>query len=548
MKPAARAETYLYTPTLPSPDAIRLGLMYPYTYAVSMSSLGYLNLFRQMDQRADVAVRRITTDDLASESIQDLELMGFSFSFELDIIEVMKIFTHFCIPLMASERNNDLPLIFAGGPVPTTNPEPYADFFDFFIIGDGEETLDALIEFSKRYRHIQDRREKLIALAREVAGIYIPSLYDIEYLTTGEVAAIHPAVPDIPMPVQKQTVSDMSEVISASPILTSDTIFSNTFLVEVMRGCAHRCRFCLASYATLPARGPTLERLEQHIEHGLQYTRKIGLLGVLIADHPEFSALCDFLKSKSDIEVTAASLRADTLTPHIGETFKHGGQQTVTIAVESGSEPLRHRINKHLSTEAIYRAAEIVANVGIPAMKLYGMVGLPNETWDDLDQTIALMKGLKKANPKLKLSLGCSTFVPKAATPFQWMPRESTKQLQAKQEYLRKNLVKTCEFRPSSPKWDYVQALFSRGDRRMSRFIVEFAKQGANLGALNRTLKQMHAQGSPVDLPSLDWYALRKRTVDEIFPWDSLFLGVPKDVLYRESGIEKYGDPLLSPV
>ncbi len=539
-------ETLLYQPVQPGADAVRVGLAYPYTYSVSMSSLGYLNLFRQLDIRPDVDAVRINTDNMATISLNQVELMGFSFSFELDILEVIRMLDFYQIPLYAKDRDNAIPLIFAGGPVVMTNPEPYADFFDFFIIGEGEEVLEDLINAYKRLRHVQNRDDLLLGLAQSVAGIYVPSLYEVEYASGGEITAITPKVEGIPFPVEKRFIADMDTVVSSSPILTKDTVFSNTFLVEVMRGCAHRCRFCLASYSMLPARGPSLDYIRERIEHGLQYTDKIGLLGVLIADHPDFDQLCDFLKAKEGIQVTAASLRADTLTPHIAETFKHGSQQTVTIAVETGSEKLRKRINKHLKTDAILNAASVTAEVGIPALKVYSMVGLPDEDQQDLQDTVDLMKQIKRENPRLKLHLGCSTFVPKAATPFQWMARESTRSLQDKHEFLRKSLVKTCDFRPTSPKWDYVQALFSRGDRRLSRFIVAFAQQGANLGALNRTLKLLRNQPGTVDLPPLDWYALRRREAQEILPWDSLFLGVSKEILYRESGLNQPESKVMS--
>ncbi len=538
MKSIQRSETFLYQPVPPKPDAVRIGLAYPYTYSVSMSSLGYLSLFRQLDEQPEIAVKRINTDNMHQESINHMELIGFSFSFELDILEIIRMLKHYDLPLKAIDRAAHHPFIFAGGPVVMTNPEPYADFFDFFLIGEGEEVLDALVQAFKQVRAFKDRREQLIALARQVPGLYVPSLYDVEYHPeTHEICGFYPQVEGLPFPIEKQWLTSLDETIASTPILTEDTIFSNTFLVEVMRGCAHRCRFCLASYSMLPARGPSLPKIIERIEYGLQYTSKIGLLGALIADHPEFDALCDFIQSKEGIRVSAASLRADTLTPHIAKTFHHGGQQSVTLAIETGSERLRKRINKHLRTEAIHQATSVIFKAGIPNLKLYSMVGLPDETWSDLEDTVSLLKNLKRENPQLKIHLGCSTFVPKAATPFQWMGREDSKLLQQKQEFLRKSLVKTCDFRPTSPKWDMIQALFSRGDRRLSSFIIEFANQGANLGALNRTLKELKAAKGSLAIPSLDWYALRKRHQAEMLPWDILFLGVPKEILYKESGL-----------
>jgi len=522
MKPAA-TEKFLYQSQPAQPDAVRVGWVYPYTYPVSMSSLGYLTLFRQLDERPDVSVRRINTDNMQAESVRDLEMMGVSFSFELDILEIIRILQHYQLPLFARDRDSSMPLLFAGGPVVMTNPEPYADFFDFFLIGEGEEVLADLITAYQKHRHLSNRSELLKILAEEVPGLYVPSLYDVSYAE--EITGITPEVK-----IEKRWMENMDEVIASTPILTENSVFSNTFLVEVMRGCAHRCRFCLASYSMLPARGPSLESIIEKIELGLIHTDKIGLLGALIADHPQFEELCTYLQGKKDAKVTAASLRADTLTPHIAKTLKQGGQQTVTIAVETGSEKLRKRINKHLKTEDILQAADITAHAGLATLKLYMMVGLPEETDQDLEDTVNLVKTIKKQNPQQKIAFGCSTFVPKAQTPFQWMPRESSKVLQEKHAYLRKQLYKYCDFRPSSPKWDSVQALLSMGDRRLAPWIVEFVNQGANLGAVNRTFKK-------IQVPSLAWYTERQRESSEILPWERISLGVSKETLYKESGL-----------
>lgn len=527
------SETFLYTPCQPNADALTLGWAYPYTYGVAMASLGYLALFRQLDTRPDVRAVRLHNQNIADHAVRDMALLGFSFSFELDILEVLKMLDAAGIPRRAVDRDDTMPLVFAGGPVVMTNPEPYADFFDFFLIGEGEELLDDLINQFKPVQH-HARQDKLAALSQHVKGVYVPSFYTVDYTSEGEIAAITPNHPHAPARVEKRTATQLDDWITSSPILTADSVFGNTFMVEVMRGCPHRCRFCLASYSMLPSRGPSLEAIIARIEAGRRYTNKIGLVGALIAEHPQFEALCDYLSGIDGLEVTAASFRADTITEQVAQTFRKGGQRTLTIAVESGSETVRRHINKHLSTESIYNAADIAAKAGFPSLKLYFMVGLPGETMADLDDTIALVKGLKKANPRLKLVVGCSTFVPKAATPFQWQGREETSVLQKKQEYLRKHLAPLCDFRPSSARWDYVQALFSRGNRQLSYWIEAFSEAGGKLGAVNRASKQLREYDQPV--PDLDYLALSARPETTIFPWDTLHLGVDKAILWKEGG------------
>lgn len=532
-------EVYLYAPVASAPDAVRIGWMYPADYPIAMSSLGYLTLFRQLDSLPEVDATRVTTDTLGNHSPQDFDLMGFSFSFELDIMKILETLETYQIPLYATDRPRSSPLIFAGGPTVMTNPEPFAPFFDFFLIGEGEELMRDLVNAYQRLAHIEDREELLHQLALAVPGLYAPSLYRIEYAEDGPIAAITPRYSDLAPVVQKRFISDkdMDQYIASSPILTDNTIFANTFLVEVMRGCAHRCRFCLASYSMLPTRGASLTPIMERIETGLNHTHNIGLVGALIADHPQFGELCDFLETRlesyPDMKISSASLRADTLTPQIARTFKKGKQNQLTIAVESGSERLRRRINKNLKHDEILQAAAVVSEAGLKGLKVYGMVGLPDETEDDVQALADLMVALKKANPRLELHLGCSSFVPKAATPFQWMAKLDNKTIQHRQEILRKRLVKTADFRPTSPKWDFFQALLSRGDRRLAPLLVVFCKLGGSLGSLQRAYKALKDEGK-VDFPPLEWYAQRQRPGEEILPWDMLHLGVSKEILYKE--------------
>ncbi len=316
------AERRLYQAATPHPDAVQLGLVYPAPYNIGMSSLGFMALYKILDTNPDVATQRIFSNDYHHTDIRNQELLGYSFSFEIDILEILNSFKAMSIPLFASDRSNE-PLVFAGGPTVMTNPEPFADFFDFFVIGEGEEVLSELAEAMKACRSIAKREDKLHYLAKTVQGVYVPSLFEIRYDdSSGEVASITPLKDDIPAIIEKRRINDLDDFVNASPILTDDTVFGNTFLVEVMRGCAHRCRFCLASYSVLPARGPSISPLMDKIEFGLQHTNKIGLLGALISNHPDFSQLCEFLNSKDGITVSSASLRADTLTPLIAETIK----------------------------------------------------------------------------------------------------------------------------------------------------------------------------------------------------------------------------------
>jgi radical SAM superfamily enzyme YgiQ (UPF0313 family) len=526
------AETLLYTPVRPkAPDAFTIAWCYPASYAIALASLGYLMLFARLDQDAAFHPVRFSTEDYGKgATLKGYEAIGFSFSFELDILEVLRCFEAEGIPLQSEQRGEDCPLVFSGGPVPSTNPEPYSPFFDFFLIGDGERLLPEAMHCLKRHRHLP-RRERLKALAVEVEGVYVPAFYTVNYASpAGALQHMAPHEAGVPERVKRQNFQGLDQEVATLPILSETSVFGNRFLVEVMRGCSHRCRFCLASYSTLPARPGGTGTLMRAIEQGLQYTREIGLVGALVADHPDFEALCAFIREQPDVRVSFGALRADTLTPAICEALSASGSTNLTIAIESGSPWLRRRINKHLKQDAIFEAAETVSQSGLNGMKLYHMIGLPDETYTHLDESIALMHALHKAFPRLKLSLGCSTFVPKAWTPFQWMPRASTTELKKRMAYLQKGVVHACQFRPSSPKWDTFQALVSRGDRRLAEFLETFTALGGSHGHINRAMKSLRDTA----MPELAWYAERERPEDEAFPWDVLQHTVEKPVLYRE--------------
>jgi radical SAM superfamily enzyme YgiQ (UPF0313 family) len=527
---AVPKETLLYAPSTPEADAVRVGWFYPAANNIAMSALGWLLLFRQMDESPRVAVERVTLDTVKDCDPRAYELIGFSVAWELDFLNILPMLEAVDLPFYAAERPNDAPLLFAGGPVIMTNPEPYAPF----LIGEGEELLSEVMAAIHRLRNVPDKQEKLHRLAVEVPGVYVPSLYEVAYASPdGPIARIEPVFDDLPFPIKRRWIENMDDFVAYTPILAEDTVFSNTFLVEVMRGCAHRCRFCLASYSTLPARGPSLAAIQQTIERGLRHTKKIGLLGALIADHPQFDELCQWLDGFDDVEISSASLRADTLTPQICKTFKKGGQRQLTIAVESGSERLRRRINKNLKHEEILAACQTMASAGLEGVKLYGMVGLPDETEDDVAQLAALVKEIRREVQKFKVTLGCSSFVPKAATPFQWMARMDATTINKRFEILRKGTLKIAEFRPQSAKWDFIQALLSRGDRRLAPLLIAFYRLGGSLGALNRAYKDLERSGE-LNFPDADWYATRERPEDEVLPWDVLHLGVDKRILYKE--------------
>lgn len=520
-------ERLLFTPTTPENNAIPAIFAFPNEYTVGITSLGFQIVWATLAMRSDVDVSRLFTD-LSETLPRNPELLGFSVSWELDYINIFELLESLDISLHSSERKEHHPLVFGGGTVLTANPEPFADFFDVILLGDGENLLNEFIDAYQQVRNA-DRQTKLRHLA-QVPGIYIPSLYEVTYHSPdGEIKAIAPIDSDVPAEIHKQTYR--GNTLSTSTVVTEKAAWENIYMVEVVRSCPEMCRFCLASYLTLPFRTAPLESsLIPAIEKGLKVTNRLGLLGASVTQHPEFEALLDYLSQPRyrDIRLSIASVRTNTVTEKLAATLANRDTRSITIAVESGSEKVRQIVNKKLTNQEIIQAAINAKAGGLKALKLYGMVGIPEETMADVEQTVAMMSAIKQAAPGLRLTLGCSTFVPKSHTPFQWfgVNPDAKKRL----KYLEKNLRKQgIDFRPESYNWSVIQALISRGDRRLAKLLQLTREYGDSVGSYKRAFKQLRGQ-----IPSLEYYVHdRWEPGERILPWQHIRSALPQKTLIK---------------
>ncbi|HEY9690075.1 MAG TPA: radical SAM protein [Coleofasciculaceae cyanobacterium] len=517
-------ETLLFEPAEPLPNALPTVFAFPNTYSVGITSLGYQVVWAMLAARPELAVARLFTD--ACEPLpRSPALVGFSMSWELDYVNVMALLEELAIPLHAVDRTDGDPIVFGGGPVLTANPEPFAAYFDVLLLGDGEIVIDALVNGLLESRD-RPRAERLETLA-QVPGLYVPQLYAVEYSDpTGPIAAIRPLSERIPAIVSKQTYR--GNTLSASTVVTPRAAWENIFMVETVRSCPELCRFCLASYLTLPFRTANLDdSLIPAIDRGLQATNRLGLLGASVTQHPEFDRLLDHLSQSTyeNVRLSVASVRTNTVTEKFARVLASRDCKSITVAVESGSETVRQIINKKLETDDIERAAMNAKAGGLSALKLYGMAGIPGETIEDIEATAAMMLRLKKAAPGLKLTLGCSTFVPKSHTPFQWfgINPDAEKRLKLLQKRLRSNGL---DFRPESYNWSIIQTLISRGDRRLTPLLELVRAYGAgdtdnpdrvSLGSYRRAFKELRDR-----VPPLDYYVFRNWDLDEVLPWNHL--------------------------
>lgn len=504
-----KSDIFLYTQNYQKNADYSMWMAFPGCEAFALSSLGFLWMFKNIDELEDVNIEAVYSD---SKEVRfkpvNLGLIGFSFTFDTDFLAIFEMLEKYRIPLKSAERGNEIPLIFAGGPVVSANPAPYSEFFDFFIIGDGE---DVNLEVVKLCKENKDKpKDEILRLLYDIDGVFVPSL---------------------PQKPVKKLTKRLEECIY-TPIISERAFFKNTFILEAARGCANRCGFCLASYLNLPLRFMPYEDVIASIELGLKHTNKIALLGAQLSAHPQFEKICEYIyekiKSGREIEMSVSSLRVDAITPNILKTLTAAGQNNITLAIEAGSERLRRVINKNLTEEQIMQAVETAVNAGLKGFKFYGMVGLPTETQSDLEEMVALARRIKERFKGFKISFGFSTFVPKPNTPFQWCGRDTTKSLEAKSAFLKKEMHKLgIEISVSSAKWDYWQAVLSRGDNSFADFLIEIYRNGGKLGAFKSAAKKFHI--------NTDYFALEDYAYDKELPWDFIEIKPSKAFLIEES-------------
>lgn len=520
-------EKFLYPRAISKKSDFNIWSMFPSNKVFGMSALGYLSIFKMFDTHEDYFVERVFLDTQTTKiPYNKVDVIFLSFIFEFDFLQIFKIFDKFGIPYKSKDRGENAPIVIIGGPVMTANPEPFADFFDCIVVGDAEDIDKDVIDVIKNNKGLP--KSEILKKIINVKGIYIPEFSEYkkatrEVLYNGNKFTV------------KRRSANLEECV-ATPILTENSYFKNTYVIEIARGCPMRCGFCLASYMTLPTRHPSFESIINNIDYGLQNTDKIALLGALISSHPDYDKICEYIYNKANsgknFELSVSSLRADFISDISVKMLVACGQKHSTIAIEAGSERLRKVINKNLTNEQIRNAIDVCYKNGLKGLKIYAMIGLPTETMQDLEELISLIKNLKNEFKGFDLSLSFASFVPKAQTPFQFCQREDNKTLEKKYEFLRKNFAKLgVKINISSVKWDYYQALLARGDRQLSNYLIDVYKSGANLGAFKSVYKNYEKKGI---LPSPDYFALRKIDVKETLPWEYIVSCIDKEFLIKE--------------
>lgn len=519
---------------------INVALVYPNTYPVGMSSLGFQTVYRLFNEVEDVVCERAffpqqglfaATGIKTFESGRDLnqfDIIAFSISFENDYPNVLNILDSAKIPLLAADRDARFPLVLAGGVACFLNPEPVSPFMDCFLIGEAEPIIP---EFFKHYDLKESRKSNISTLARHVTGVYVPSSYAATFDPEGAVKAFSP-VADVPEKIRRAFVDAISEYSTTSSVMTPHTPFGRMYLIEVGRGCPHGCRFCSTGYVYGPPRFRGLAQLTRSMEKGMALTDHIGLVGAAVTDLPDLPALCR-IAGQTDVRVSFSSLRADRLSPEIIGVLRKSRVKTATIAPDAGSARMRSVIKKGISQDSILSASQRLVEAGIPNLKLYFMIGLPTETPDDIEAVIELVTRVKKVfldASRIQKRIGTITvalnpFVPKPFTPFQGAAMDDEKTLKKKIHRVKAGLKTLANVRvfAETPRQAYFQTLLSRGDRRVADVLLHLHK---NRGNWAKTLKE--------SLVDTDYFVLREIEPDRVPPWHYIDHGFDMALLKKE--------------
>ena len=522
----------------------KIAIVYPNTYFVGMSNLGLHIIYEKINLRNDSVCERIflpekkeleaydkTKTPLMSVETQrpmhQFDVVAFDVTFEMDYFHIPLMLRHGRVPIMGKDRTEFDPIVIAGGPCATFNPEPFADFIDAFIIGEGEGIVSRVLDIIRDGKMEGLDRHAILRQLADISGVYVPSLYVPIYSEDGEFKGY-----DIAEGVPK-TIKRHFEMLTSggeTVVATNYTEFGAMYIIEVARGCGRHCRFCMAGYCFRVPRVRPLDILKEGVERAEKLGKKVGLMGAAISDYPEVDELVNYIRSK-DMRYSCASLRADSLTQAVVDGLADSGQKTITIAPETGSERLRRVINKGISEEHLQNAATLSAKSGIQHMRLYIMIGLPTETDEDIEAIVGLAERtqahMAEVGCKGRLTLSINPFIPKPFTPFQWMAMDNQKTVEKKLQYIKKALQKNrrIEVLVESPKEAYIQGVLARGDRRLGAVIAACA---ADRGS--KSFKsEMKAAG--LDMDDMNY---RERSFDEFLPWSHLDMGMDEGYLEME--------------
>ncbi|MBI4594881.1 MAG: radical SAM protein [Candidatus Tectomicrobia bacterium] len=527
---------------------LSIAIIYPNTYYLGMSNLGWQQVYFLLNQiesvrcervflpdQEDIKIFRERSIELRSLETQtplgEFDILAFSISFENDYLNILEILNLAHIPQLAEKRNPLFhPLVMAGGVCAFSNPEPLTPFIDLFVLGECEPILNPLIEIFLEYRTKTADRLPLLQRLSSLEGLYVPSAHQINYDEKGTISGVT-IKEGFSHKTKRIWLKDLTQYPATSRILTANTEFGHMFLIETNRGCPRGCSFCLAGGIYRPVRYQAKHIILEEAKRGLEHRQTIGLVGTALSDHPELEEIAHKINDYGG-KISLSSLNITRISPGLLSSLIKSGHKTLTLAPEAGTERLRKHIGKDLSDEFILKTIELIFLCGFSTLKLYFMIGLPSEREEDINGIIQLTKKIKHQALKIgrgkgklgKITLSVNSFVPKPWTPFQRESMASIPSLREKIKHLKSDLkgLGNIEVIHDLPKWAMIQGLLARGDRRIGKLLLLAWEKGGNWPEAF-----LESDLNP------DFYVFRSRSTEEILPWDHLKIQPSRKVNIR---------------
>jgi radical SAM family uncharacterized protein/radical SAM-linked protein len=543
------------------PGKLKVALAFPDVYEIGMSYLGQAILYHLINRRTDWVAERVFTpwpdaeEVMRKENIplfsleshtpvQEFDLVGLSLTYELNYTNVLNMLDLARIPVYSSQRDGNHPLIIAGGPS-AMNPEPMAEFFDLFALGDAEEMAGEILEVVQQAKEDNWDRNKLLLKLSQIPGVYVPQFYEITYNTENKFESIKPKTADIPDKIKVRTIPELkSEYYPPLPIVPFLETTHDRLTLEIMRGCPMRCRFCAATAAYQPKRERKVEEIVRQAEVGITGSGwdEISLLSLSTTDYsklPELVKVLNLKFSSRKVSLSLPSLRPDSLSLEVAQLVSRVKKSGLTFAPEAGTIRMRNVVGKHLNEEDLLETARIAFSSGWNLLKLYFMIGLPTEREEDLSGIVDwLKKILKVAKEKgggKNVNVTISPFTPKPHTPFQWEKQEDMESLQNKIYFLKNNLRQgNLHLKFRDPQVSYLEGVISRGDRRLSQVIFAAWMKGAKLDGWSEYFNYSLWKDAFGETGIDPQFYTREREVDAPLPWDHIDKGIKKEHLKKE--------------